>query len=386
MKTTKRRRVAIMLDMDWALKRFSETYAGCQKYAAQAGWDCTIDPFAAHTMRMSRGSKPYDGCLAYVEEYAVDDLSHANVPIVNIRISSSMTTLPGIFPDYEANGVMGAMHLMGRGFRQFGFMGASADLSSKLLLKGFRSELKTAGLSCLVHRFPVYDLNKPRNWRAFVSGLEAWIDTWSTPIGIFGIRDLVCRYLIDICRSKGLHVPRDVAVIGLGDENVICESGEPSITSIDMGFMQVGYQAAAMLDRMMDGKAPPDDPILIPPAGLRMRESTDAYAVDDSAVARALRFIAEHGHEPITVDDVAGAAVITRRSLERRFQKILQRTIGQELLRMRLERAKRRLAETDEPLKQVAADSGFNSRRSFDRAFISNEGISPSQYRKQHRG
>jgi LacI family transcriptional regulator len=228
-----------MLDMDWALKRFSETYAGCQKYAAQAGWDCTIDPFAARTMRMSRGSKPYDGCLAYVENYAVDDLGHANVPIVNIRISSKMTTLPGIFPDYEANGVMGAMHLMGRGFRQFGFLAASADLSTKLVLKGFRSELKTAGLSCLARRLPVnkLDMDKPQSWKAFVSGLGAWIDTWPTPIGIFGIRDLVCRYLIDICHSKGLHVPRDVAVIGLGDENVICESGEPSITSIDPGFM-----------------------------------------------------------------------------------------------------------------------------------------------------
>jgi len=374
-----------MMDLDWPIKVFLETYAGCQEYAAQAGWDCTVDQFAARRMRRSRGSKPYDGCLAYVADKAVDDLGHASVPIVNFRINSLITTLPNVFPDYEAIGVMGAVHLMGRGFRQFAFTGDSDDISTKLALKGFRSELKTAGLSCSVRRFHVYDLGEPKNWRAFTSGLGAWVDTWSTPIGIFGIRDVVCRHLIDICRSKGLHVPRDVAVIGMGDENVICESGAPSITSIDPGFIQVGYQGAAMLDRLMDGQAPPDDPILIPPAGLIMRESTDSYAVDDPVVARALRFISEHGHEPITVDDAARAAVMTRRSLERRFQKILQRTIGQELLRMRLERAKRRLVETDEPLKQVAGDSGFNSRRSFDRAFISNEGVSPSQYRKQRR-
>ena len=374
-----------MMDLDWAIKHFQEIYASCQKYATQAGWDCTVDQFAARTVRMNRGSKPYDGYLAYVADDAVDDLGHANVPIVNVRRTAPITSLPSVFPDYEAIGVMGAVHLMGRGFRQFGFLGAPADTSSKLVLKGFRSELKTAGLSCLVRRFPVYELGKPQNWRALMSGLDAWIDTWSTPIGIFAVRDVTCRYLIDMCRSKGLHVPRDVAVIGMGDENIICESGEPSITSIDPGFTQVGYQAAALLDRLMDGAAPPDDPILLPPAGLIMRGSTDSYAAADPVVARALRFIAEHGHEPITIDEVARAAVMTRRSLERRFQKIMQRTIGQELLRMRLERAKRRLVETDEPLKQVAGDSGFNSRRSFDRAFISNEGISPNQYRTQRR-
>jgi LacI family transcriptional regulator len=231
----------------------------------------------------------------------------------------------------------------------------------------------------------MHNLGREQNWRALTSGLSEWVDTWSTPIGIFSILDLGCHYLIHICRSKGLHVLRDVSLIGVGDNRVVCESASPSITSINPGYVQLGYQAAALLDRLMDGAAPPDQPILVPPAGLIQRESTDSYAVDDPVVARALRFISEHGHEPITVDDIARAAVMTRRSLERRFQKIMQRTIGQELLYMRLERSKRRLAETDEPLKQVAADSGFNSRRSFDRAFISNEGVSPSQYRKERR-
>ncbi|MDP6633672.1 MAG: substrate-binding domain-containing protein [Phycisphaerae bacterium] len=382
MKSTKRRRVAVMLDVYWEKVN---TYEGTQEYAAQAGWDCTIDPFAARTMQMCRGAKPYDGIIGRAKSDVIYDPGRLSVPVVNLRLNLPSNTFPSVFPDFEAIGVMGARHLIGRGCRQLGFLGSSAEAATRLMLKGFRSELKTSGLSCSVRRFKMHNLGREQNWRALTSGLSEWVDTWSTPIGIFSILDLGCHYLIHICRSKGLHVPRDVSLIGVGDNRVVCESASPSITSINPGYVQLGYQAAALLDRLMDGAAPPDQPILVPPAGLIQRESTDSYAVDDPVVARALRFISEHGHEPITVDDIARAAVMTRRSLERRFQKIMQRTIGQELLYMRLERSKRRLAETDEPLKQVAADSGFNSRRSFDRAFISNEGVSPSQYRKERR-
>jgi len=382
MKSTKRRRVAVMLDMYWEK---ANTFAGMQKYAVQAGWDCAIDPFAARTMQMCRGAKPYDGIIGRAKPDMIAGLGRLSVPLVNHRLNLPGNIFPSVFPDFEAIGVMGARHLIGRGCRQLGFLGSSAEAATRLMLKGFRSELKTSGLSCSVRRFEMHNLGRERNWRALTSGLSEWVDTWSTPIGIFSILDVGCHYLMHICRSKGLQAPREVALIGVGNDKVVCESASPSITSIDPGYVQLGYQAAALLDRLMDGDAPPDQPILVPPAGLIQRESTDSYAVDDPVVARALGFIAEHGHEPITVDEVARAAVMNRRSLERRFQKILQRTIGQELLRMRLERAKRRLAETDEPIKQVAADSGFNSRRSFDRAFISNEGVSPSQYRKQRR-
>jgi LacI family transcriptional regulator len=174
-------------------------------------------------------------------------------------------------------------------------------------------------------------------------------------------------------------------MIGSGNEMVICAAPPPSLTSINLGYPNIGYRAAELLDRLMDGQAPPDGPVLLAPAELVPRQSTDSYAVDDPLVARALRFIAEHAHEPIKVDDVAAATPTTRRSLERRFQNAMRRTIGDEIIRMRLERAKRRLVEADEPLKKVAKDSGFSSDNHFYRAFIRSEGVSPSQYRKQRR-
>jgi LacI family transcriptional regulator len=382
----KQRRVAVMIDLEWSYRHHAEVYAGCQQYAAEARWDCTNSQFADQAIEPRPGGSPYDGILGRIEGKTADKAKLAGVPVVNVWMNSpAKPALSNVFADFEAIGVMAARHLLGRGFRQFGFMGHLRDVSTRLHLKGFRSELKASGLSCSTHRFPAEDPYRARTWGAFSAGLAAWVDTLTTPIGICTTHDLNSRFLIDVCRSKGLSVPQDVAIVGAGNEDVICTSPPPTLTSIDLNCKQIGYQAAALLDRLMDGEAPVDEPLLIPPAELVPRESTDSHAVDDSVVARALRFIAEHGHESITVDDVVAATPASRRSLERRFQKAMRRTISEEITRLRLERAKRRLAESDDALKNVAADAGFSSLNHFYRAFVRLEGISPKEYRKQRR-
>ncbi len=381
----KRRRVAVAIELEWIFNRHMKVFAGCQEYSTATGWDCTINAFVDRTLAAHRGACPYDGIVGRATGRLGDVARRAGVPLVNVMMTSSAKDLSSVFPDFKTAGMMAARHLLGRGFRQFAFMGCKRDVTSQLNLKGFRSTLKDSGFSCLTHRYHISQPYKARTWNAFIDNLAAWVDTWTPPIGIYVTHDLDCRYLIDVCRSKGLNVPRDAAVIGSENEEVICASPPPSLTSIDLNYTQVGYQAAAMLDRLMDGDKPPTEPLLIAPAELIPRQSTDSYAVDDPLVARALRFIAEHGHEPISADDVACIVPTTLRSLQRRFHKAMRRSISEELLRLRLERAKRRLVETNEPLKNVWQASGFNNRTHFYRAFVRLEGISPKVYRQQRR-
>jgi len=383
---SKQRRVAVMIDLDWPFKRHMDVFAGCQEYSAEVDWQCTVNPYAERAMKSRRAKGPYDGVLGRVTRQLADKARRAEVPVVNVWVNSPARNVPSVFPDAEAAGVMAARHLMGRGFRQFGYLGYARDMYSQLELEGFRSAIEAEGFSCSVHRFARSHLGTgATGWDKFISSLEAWIDTYPTPIGIYGTQDLLSRYLIDACRLKGLRVPRDVAVISGGNEGVICASPPPTITSIDLGYAKVGYQAAALLDRLMDGEKPPDGPQWLAPAELIPRQSTDSYAVDDPMVARALRFIAEHSHEPMKVDDVVAVTPTTRRSLERRFQSTMRRSIAEEIARLRLERAKRRLVESDEPLKNVAWASGFSSLNHFYRAFVRLEGISPKVYRQQRR-
>ena len=384
----KTRRVGIWHDLESPLKREFDTYAGVQEFANEAGWQCSIDPVLEHSLLPESGEIPYDGILGLVTPEIATAARQADVPMVNVWLNSPVKGVPSVLVDSEAQGVMAAEHLLARGFRQFGYLGYKRLLNAQGQLKGFRARLKEEGLRCASLRFPhtLFAVsNKVPGWTKFVSNLEAWIDRMELPIGVYVSDDLYCRCLIHVLRSKGLHVPGDVAIIGSGNETLMCESPAPSLTSIDMGHKQKGYQAAALLERLMAGEATPSEPILVPPAGLIPRQSTDSYAADDPLVSRALRHIAENGHKAMEVPDVVTAMATTRRTLERKFRASLGRTIAEEITRLRLERAKRRLVETDAPLKEVAMDSGFPTANHFTKVFSRVEKISPTQYRAERK-
>jgi LacI family transcriptional regulator len=380
----KGRRVAISLELEWAYKRHLQLYAGCQQYADEVGWLSSVNPAIERMLGDGKGERPYDGVLARANSALAAAAKQAGVPLVNVWLNTPVQDLPSVYPDYEASGVLAAEHLLGRGFRQFGYLGFLRDIDSEQQLAGFRKTTRNAGFPCTAQRFVADRLDGlALGWEQFIADLGAWIDRWETPIGIFVSSDLYCRYLIDVCRAKGLHVSQDVAIIGTSNEPEICNSPEPSLTSIDMGYGQVGYRAAAMLDRLMSGGEPPSSPELVAPAELVPRRSTDVYASDDLLVARALRYISENSHLRIQVKDVASAVATTRRTLERRFSASAGRTIADEITRLRLERAKRRMVETDAPMKDVAVDAGFRNSDHFYKVFARIEGIPPTQYREE---
>jgi LacI family transcriptional regulator len=354
------KRVAISLDIDWGYKRHLEVYAGCQKYADEAGWVCSINP-AVHRM-LGRAELPYDGVIARATTQLALAAKRAGIPLVNVWVNSPTRGLPSVFSDFEASGAMAAEHLLARGFRRFGYLGFLRDIDSQQQIAGFQKVVRGRGFPCSIHRVNrACTGEKEGAWEDFIEGLGKWIDSWERPMGVFVSQDLFSRFLIEICNAPS-----------------------PSITSIDLGFGQVGYRAAALLDRLMAGQPAPLAPELVPPAELVSRQSTDVLAVGDPLVARAMRFIAETGHRRIQVKDVAAAAATTRRTLERRFREAMGRSIAGEVTRLRLQRAKRRMVETDASMKDVAMEAGFRTADHFGKVFNRVEGISPSQFRLAH--
>ena len=384
MKRRKPKKVAIALEVQWGHKRHLETYAGCQRYADEAGWDCSTTPTTPNLLRMENGKPSFDGILARATPALASTAKRMKVPLVNLWLNSPTQNLPGVFGDFVSSGTMAAEHLIGRGFKRFGYLGFLRDKDAGLQLTGFRNRLKGEGLRCIAHRFSRESVtDKARGWKTFIDDLGKWADSWEPPIGIFVVNDLFCRYLIDVCRAKDLHVPQDVGIVGSSNEPTICASPPPTLTSIDLSCEQIGYRAASLLDRMMKGAKPPKTPELVPPIELIPRQSTDSYAADDPIVSRALRFIAESAHQPIKVVDVANETGINRRTLERRFSESVGRSIAGEITRLRLARAKRQLVESGSLLKTVARACGFRNADHFHKVFARAEGITPTQYRKQ---
>ena len=375
-------RVAIALEMEWGYKRHLETYAGCLNYANEAGWDCFITPSSERILIQKKDEPPFDGVLARATKPMADSARKMGVPIVNVWLNSPATHMPSVYPDFEESGRIAAEHLMSRGFRRFGYLGFW-EIESKQQIKGFKDTLKPKDFQCSIHQFARISLHGNSNaWNEFRSGLLKWVASWRPPIGIFVVNDLYCRYLMDACRSVGLHVPHDFAIIGTSNEPNICNSPYPTLTSIDMGFEEIGYRAADLLNSLMKGNQPPSSSELINPKKLVPRQSTDSFATEDPFVSAALRFMAENSHRPLSVKDVALAVGLNRRSLERRFTRFTEEGIAKQITRMRIERAKRLIIETKESLKSIAIDCGFRNGDHLSKAFLRMEKRTPTYFRK----
>lgn len=380
------RRVAICLEMEWGYKRHLETYAGVHRYADKAGWDCVIIPSAARILKPKTGTPPFDGILGRITEPLSQTARKHNIPAVNVWLNSPAKNVSSVLADFKTSGEMAAQHLVGRGFRRFGYMGFLREKDARHQIQGFRGILKPLGFRFTTYRFQRAGIGgEGLGWERFIEGLEKWVESLEAPTGILVGNDLYCRHLIETCRAKGLQVPQDVAIVGTSNEPALCASPYPALTSIDLDCELIGFRAAAKLDEMINGMSEAETLEYSPPKSLVPRQSTDSQAAEDPVVAKALRFIAENGQERIQVNDVSAAVATTRRTLERKFRDSLGRTIAEEIARLRIVRAKRLMIETEASFKGMAVDLGFRNADHFCKVFSRVEGMTPSEYRNQRR-
>jgi LacI family transcriptional regulator len=378
------KRIAIMLDLEWPFRRHVDVFVGTQMYARERReWDCVLDEFADQTLRLSaRGAAPYDGIIARATPALARQAHRHNIPLVNVWYNSPARNLPGVFPDLAAYGRLAADHLLARGFRRFGCLAGRGDRAQQLEVDTFHGPIERAGFAC---RCAIVNRQVTRSrpvWRTFQRALDAWIESWQTPIGVFvTFPDAMGRRVAEACKRHGLRIPDDAALIASDDEPSLCLHPPPSLSGVEMPYRQVGYLAAELLDDILRGRKPPTTRLFVPPSGVAARQSTDFLAVDDPLVASALRAIARPTHRAPGVGDVCRELCVGRRTLERRFQRALGRGIAQEMLRLRVERAKRELAHAETPIKQVARRAGFRDAKRLHEAFARALGTSPSQYR-----
>ena len=165
------------------------------------------------------------------------------------------------------------------------------------------------------------------------------------PLAVFAANDQQALDVLESCESVGITVPEQVAIVGAENYLLAPDAMHTPISSVDTNLEMLGYRGAELLDHLMAGKKPPREPIRIPAAGVVVRKSSDILTIKHQGVANSLRFIWEHGHEPICIKDLVRVAAMSRRGLHKAFLEHLGRTPGQELQRVRIERAKKLLAE-----------------------------------------
>jgi LacI family transcriptional regulator len=193
------------------------------------------------------------------------------------------------------------------------------------------------------------------------------------------------QQVLDACRRMNIAVPDEVAVIGVDNDELLCELANPPLSSVIPNTYRTGYEAAALLAEMMAGRSFRSEAHLIPPLGVATRQSTDVLAIHDRNIARAIHYIRNNACNGINVQDVIKAVPQSRRLLEKRFMKFLGRTPHEEIIRVQLDRVKQLLTQTDLPLEEIAPRTGFAHVEYLSVAFKRETGMPPSKFRAQNR-
>lgn len=324
-----------------------------------------------------------DGVIAFaVWPPDVERLIATGQPVVNV--SSRRLDLPfaQVIPDNTAAGRVAAAHLLERGYTSFAFCGFAGHAYSAERHAGFAAAVRDAGHPLAeYHADPA--LARDWTWEREQADLTRWLQSLPLPVAVAACTDVRARQISEAAQRIGVAVPDQLAMIGFDDDEMVCEMANPPLSSVEMSYERVGFEAAALLDRMMQGEPAPAEPIRVPPGSVVTRASTDILAIDDPEVASALRFIWQHAHRPLQAAEVVDHVPASRRVIERRFKQAVGRTLHEEIQRVHVERAKQLLAQTTLPTYQVATRAGFHDAKHLNRVFKQAEGITPLTYRKR---
>ncbi|WP_437222843.1 XylR family transcriptional regulator [Planctomicrobium sp. SH661] len=377
--------VAILIETSRSYSR--GLLLGVRKYLALHGpWSVfvelrSLDSEAPRWLSNWRG----DGILTRTgTQRMADVIREVNVPTVELRSTRLDHNFPFVGADNEIIGRMMARHLLERGFRQFAIYDLDTEEFFEQRRESFVRTISQSGYSVSILRTPDHR-ELPADWESHQENLVQWLRQLPKPVGIMACTDQLGFWLLDACRRADIPVPEEVAVVGVEDDETLCEVSVPPMSSMRLNGEKIGFEAAALLEHLMSGGSAPQGPILIPPVGITVRQSSDILAIEDRDLAAAVRMIRQQACLGVTIDDVLRKVPVSRSSLERKFRELLGRSPQAEIIRFRIERVKQLLRETDWTLELIAPRAGFASPQVLCQRFRKHVGMTPGNYREQSR-
>lgn len=377
-------KVALLIETSNAYAR--ELLHGVREWLRHHG------PWTIFLSEAGRGAEPPpwlkgwkgDGIIARIETPAIAKaVATARIPAVDVSAARLLPELPWLETDDRAIAHTAAEHLRERGFREFAYVGDDRFNWSRWRRDAFAAHLTQHGLRC----WDFANVSRPDstsrepNWETQLADLMRWLKSLPKPLGVFAGYDIRGMQILEACRRLELAVPDQVAVLGVDNDELLCDLADPPLSSVIPDVRRTGYEAASLLDRMMRGEKVRGEGRLFVPLGVATRQSTDVVAVADRHISTAVRFIREHACNGITVADIVKQVPLSRRVLETRFQKLLGRSPHEQIMAVKLDRVKRLLSETDLSLAVIADRTGFKHVEYLSVAFKRQVGVTASEYR-----
>ncbi len=360
------------------------THRGVARYAGQHHWHLNCE--MAIWGRLPRGWKG-DGILTALDFQS--DLTRfirtAGVPVVDLALNRPEFSLPRVIGDHRLIGQMAAEHFLERGFRHFAWHANHTRPAAELRHDGFAEILRRDKFVCERWIWRAGARDPGDVWRAKCEWLMQKLQAIPKPAAIFAFRDSDAANVLDASLAAGISVPDDVAILGVDNNDLICETQSVPLSSVGHDLERLGYDGAALLDKLMAGASPPRQAILIPPRGIAVRRSTEGLAVRHEPCRRALRLLRQSYSRNIGVSDAVQASGLSRRALEKAFREHVGRSVGEELGRIRLARVKELLTRGTISVADVAAAAGFHTPQYLNNVFRKATGLTPRKYRLAHR-
>ena len=377
-------KIAIGIDLDWSFEHHYDVIRGINNYAKEHEMECSTEPWLELSDNLDKYPNNFDGIIARVTPVVTKYCKKHKLPLVNVWENSPAKGIPTLKRDFKTISQMMVDYFINRGFNNITFFKRYQEASADEMAKHFIDALRNKNLE--INENTILEATFPLNvkdWESFNKTISKWLKKQEFPIALCTSDYFYARYVIEWCKKNDVLIPDDISILSASSNELICDTLEPTISRIKNRYIDFGYEAARTLHSLLKGEKVPKIN-KIPPGVLIERRSTDVEPVNDRIIARALRYIRDNTSSQIQVVDVSDSVNIARRSLERRFRKHLNRSINEEILRSKLESAKKLLLNSDKTISEIAKLTGISSGQRLSQLFRKHLDQSITEFRRRN--
>ena len=380
--------IKILLLTDFSSGYGRSLLEGVVRYAREAGpWVFDRMPLYYRELHGDEGVVRWaeewgaDAIIAQLTDVDLNVLNRLDIPIIVQNYKERCHGLSNLTGDYYGTGVMAAEFFIRKGYKAFAYYGFTDTVWMRERGEGFRDAVSEKG-------YPVYTFDDGRQlsdgqWNFDAERVSRWLLDLPKPIALFASDDYYALQITEVCKMYNIDIPGDIAVLGVDNDNLLCNISDPALSSIELDVENGGYEVGKLLHQFIEKKITAPADVIIKPVRIVSRGSTERFAVSDKYIGQVLAYIDENYCNPLSVDDLIRIIPYSRRVLEKKFKSETGMSVYQYIQQQRIEKFAALLITTDLPLTEAAAGAGFPDYKNVSRIFVKMKEMTPLQYRKR---
>ena len=380
--------IKILLLTDFSSGYGRSLLEGVVRYAREAGpWAFYRMPLYYRELHGDEGVVRWaeewgaDAIIAQLTDVDLDILNRLDIPIIVQNYKERYHGLSNLTGDYYGTGVMAASFFIRKGYKAFAYYGFLDTVWMRERGEGFRDTVAD-------HGYPVYVLDDDGQmsggqWNFDAERVSSWLRDLPKQVALFACDDYYALQITEVCKMYNIDIPGDIAVLGVDNDNLLCNISDPSLSSIELDVENGGYEVGKLLHQFIEKKITAPVDVIIKPVRIVARGSTERFAVSDKYIGQVLDYIDENYRNPLSVDDLIRIIPYSRRVLEKKFKGETGMSVYQYIQQQRIDKFASLLIATHLPLVEAAANAGFTDYKNISRIFVKMKGMTPLQYRKR---